>query len=61
VPRGANAQFALRIKAYFFRVAQFALRIYKAICVFAIWSNLCFRNLCLKKITAKIRKLRKLF
>jgi len=26
----------LRIKAYFFRVAQFALRIYKAICVFAI-------------------------
>jgi len=26
------AQFALRIKAYFFRVAQFALRIYKAIC-----------------------------
>jgi len=30
------AQFALRIKAYFFTVAQFALRIYKAICVFAI-------------------------
>jgi len=26
----------VRIKAYFFRVAQFALRIYKAICVFAI-------------------------
>jgi len=26
----------LRIKAYFFRVAQFALRIYKIICVFAI-------------------------
>jgi len=25
-----------RIKAYFFKVAQFALRIYKAICVFAI-------------------------
>jgi len=32
----AIAQFALCIKAYFFRVVQFALRIYKAICVFAI-------------------------
>jgi len=32
----AIAQFALRIKTYFFKVAQFALRIYKAICVFAI-------------------------
>jgi len=30
------AKFALRIKAYFFRVAQFALCIYEAICVFAI-------------------------
>jgi len=29
------AQFALCIKAYFFRVTQFALRIYKAICVCA--------------------------
>jgi len=30
------AQLELRLKAYFFRVARFALRIYKAICVFAI-------------------------
>jgi len=39
-------QFAQRIKAYFFRVAQFALGIYKAICVFC--------NLRFKKITAQI-------
>jgi len=32
----AIAQFALCIKAYFFRAVQFALRIYKAIYVFAI-------------------------
>jgi len=32
------AQIALRIKAYFFRVAQFALRIYKIICVYAIYA-----------------------
>jgi len=41
----ATAQFALRIIATFFRVVQFALRIYKAIR---------FRNLLFKKVTAQI-------
>jgi len=52
-PNCTIAQFAQRIKAYFFRVAQFALRIYKAICVFAICLSKCCNFAFVKAIVLK--------